>query len=116
MSSRLAFRISAVFGFLAVALGAFGAHGLERLLAATDPKGNWHTATLYHLAHAIVMLVLAARDPLPAWAWRFFAVGVLLFSGSLYLFAVTQTKWLIALTPAGGLCLLAGWLALAVRR
>ena len=116
MSSRIAFRLSALLGFLAVALGAFGAHGLERLLASTDPKDNWHTAATYHLAHSIVLLVVAMRDPLPVWAWRLFAAGVLLFSGSLYVYALTQMKWLAALTPLGGFCLLAGWLALALRR
>ena len=116
MSTPLAFRISAIFGFLAVALGAFGAHALEKVLAASDPKGNWDTAAFYHVVHAVVLLVIATRDPLPVWAWRFAALGITLFSGSLYLYAVTQTKWLVALTPVGGLCLLAGWLALAWRK
>jgi uncharacterized membrane protein YgdD (TMEM256/DUF423 family) len=109
-------RLAALFGFLAVALGAFGAHGLKATLEAHGGMDHWGKASLYHLAHAIVLLVLAqgALPPRgPIWC---FATGITLFSGSLYLYALTKTAWLVALTPVGGLFLLAGWLWLALRK
>jgi uncharacterized membrane protein YgdD (TMEM256/DUF423 family) len=114
MPTTAAFRLSAVVGFLAVALGAFGAHGLKGVLAQHGTVATWETAALYHLVHAVVLVWLAARDPRPVWAWRFFFAGVMIFSGSLYVLAVTGVKMLGAITPVGGLCLLAGWLSLAM--
>lgn len=115
MTSATAFRISAAFGFLAVALGAFGAHGLKTTLAANDTLAIWQTAALYHLVHAAVMLALASRETLNAWAWRLFAIGITIFSGSLYALAISNVKILGAITPIGGVCMLAGWLALAIK-
>jgi uncharacterized membrane protein YgdD (TMEM256/DUF423 family) len=115
MSSSAFFRISAAFGFVAVGLGAFGAHGLKGLLAANGSAAIWDTAVLYHLVHAVVLLFAASREPLPRSAWWLFAVGVLVFSGTLYVLAVTNVRWLGAITPLGGLCLLGGWLVLALR-
>lgn len=108
-------RFSAIIGFLAVALGAFGAHGLKERLALLGTTEIWETAALYHLVHAAVLLWVSSREPLPQWAWRLFVAGVLIFSGSLYVLAVTNLRWLGAITPLGGLCLLGGWLALAIR-
>ena len=113
MNSALAARIAAILGFLAVALGAFGAHGLKDVLARNDTAAIWQTAALYHLVHSVVLLFVASREPLAVWAWRLFFAGVVIFSGSLYVLAVTNVKWLGAITPLGGLCLLGGWLALA---
>jgi uncharacterized membrane protein YgdD (TMEM256/DUF423 family) len=104
-------RIAALFGASGVALGAFGAHGLKALLAANQTLEVWHTASLYHLLHAVVLLWAAGRSL----AFRLFACGILVFSGSLYLLAVTGLKWLGAVTPLGGLLLIAGWLALLRR-
>ena len=101
-------RIAALFGASGVVLGAFGAHGLKAVLAANQTLEIWHTASLYHLLHAVVLLWAAARSL----AFRLFACGILVFSGSLYLLAVTGRKWLGAITPLGGLLLIAGWLAL----
>ena len=115
MTSATAFRISAAFGFLAVALGAFGAHGLKDLLTRNDMLAVWQTAALYHLVHSVAMLVLAAREPLQAWAWWLFAAGVVVFSGSLYALALSNVKMLGAITPFGGVCLLGGWLALVIQ-
>jgi len=115
MTSTNAFRISAVFGFLAVALGAFGAHGLKDVLVRNDAVAIWQTAVLYHLAHSIVLLLVASREPLHVWAWRLFAAGVVIFSGSLYVLSLTNVKILGAITPIGGVCLLGGWLALVLR-
>ena len=109
MTSATAFRISAAFGFLAVALGA---HGLKDVLTRNDTLAIWQTAALYHLVHSAVMLALASREPLRAWAWRLFAAGIVIFSGSLYALALSNMKVLGAITPLGGVCLLAGWLAL----
>jgi len=115
VNSSTAFRIAAVFGFAAVGLGAFGAHGLKPVLEANGTTAIWQTGALYHLVHSAVLLFVAGREPLSVWAWRLFALGMLIFSGTLYLLAVTNVKWLGAITPIGGLCLIAGWLALAIR-
>jgi uncharacterized membrane protein YgdD (TMEM256/DUF423 family) len=110
-----AVRISAVVGFLAVALGAFGAHALKAHLAALNMGDVWEKAVFYHLIHAVVLLYLAGRPTFARLPWSFFLVGIILFSGSLYLLAYTGVKWLGAITPLGGLCLLAGWAILAIR-
>jgi uncharacterized membrane protein YgdD (TMEM256/DUF423 family) len=115
MSPALAFRIAAILGFLAVAFGAFGAHALKDLLERHQALDYWKTAVLYHLAHAVALLFVASRNPLPLAAWVLFVVGIVLFSGSLYLMAITQWRWLGPVTPLGGLCLLAGWIALALK-
>ena len=78
MTPATAFRISAAFGFLAVALGAFGAHGLKNTLTANDTLAIWQTAALYHLVHSAVLLALACRETLHVWAWRLFAAAVTL--------------------------------------
>jgi uncharacterized membrane protein YgdD (TMEM256/DUF423 family) len=113
MSSQAALRISAITGFLAVALGAFGAHGLHDLLEKNARLATWETAVLYHLTHAIVLFVIATLRPLRAVAWWLMLAGVAVFSGTLYTLALTNMKWLGAITPLGGVFLLAGWLALA---
>ena len=115
MTSTTAFRISAVFGFLAVALGAFGAHGLKGVLAQNDTAPIWQTAVLYHLAHSLMLVLVASREPLHVWAWRLFVAGIIIFSGSLYTLALTNVKVLGAITPVGGVCLLAGWFTLALK-
>jgi len=114
-ASANAFRLAAWLGFLGVALGAFGAHGLKDVLARRNMAAVWDKAVLYHFIHAVVMLVLAGRRPFPATAWKLFGLGILGFSGSLYAWALTGTPWLVFVTPLGGLLLLGGWFALAVR-
>jgi uncharacterized membrane protein YgdD (TMEM256/DUF423 family) len=114
MKSTTAFRIAAVTGFLAVALGAFGAHGLHDLLEKNNTLDVWKTASSYHLAHSVLLLFLATLRPMPKLPWILILCGVIIFSGSLYLLAVTGMHWLGAITPIGGLSLLAGWLALAL--
>ena len=107
-------------GFTAVALGAFGAHKLRPLLEARGTLATWATAVQYHLLHSVVLLALALhlqRETAPLAARRLaraatlFAAGITLFSGSLYLLALGGPRWLGPVTPLGGLCLLAGWLA-----
>ena len=114
MNSATATRIAATTGLLAVALGAFGAHALKDVLARNGTTAIWETAVFYHFIHAVVLFVLAERKVFPAVAWWCFLMGVVIFSGSLYLLAVTNMKWLGAITPAGGLGLVAGWLVLAL--
>lgn len=108
------FRFAAVSGFVFVLLGAFGAHGLE---GRVDAHGLeiWKTATFYLAIHAVVLLVLALRPVIFAGPFWCFAAGMIIFSGSLYLLVLTGQKWLGAITPLGGLALMAGWLWLAIR-
>jgi uncharacterized membrane protein YgdD (TMEM256/DUF423 family) len=111
---------SGVSGFLAVALGAFGAHGLQaRLADAADGAkrlGWWQTAAQYHLVHALALglvAVLVVQLPRARYAGFAFVLGTLLFSGSLYVMALGGPRWLGAVTPLGGLGFLAGWAILA---
>ena len=115
MNSTLPFRIAAVLGFLGVALGAFGAHGLKELLVRNGHLDDWHTAVLYHLIHVVVLVAITQREPVGKAVWRLFVAGIVIFSGTLYILAVTNMRWLGAITPLGGVCLLAGWLGLALR-
>jgi uncharacterized membrane protein YgdD (TMEM256/DUF423 family) len=117
---RLFLALAGLNGFLAVALGAFGAHGLRQRLAALSDGVErlewWRTAATYHLAHALALglvAVLAARAESAAlsiagWA---FLVGMALFSGSLYAMVLTGVRGLGAVTPLGGLAFLVGWAA-----
>jgi uncharacterized membrane protein YgdD (TMEM256/DUF423 family) len=117
LTSSSAFRWSAVLGFLAVALGAFGAHGLKGMFALRPAAQSWwEKAVLYHFVHTVVLLILACARPLQAGAWLCFAFGILLFSGSLYTMALTNWLWLGIVTPVGGVCFLAGWAFLAGAR
>ena len=102
-------RISALLGLLGVALGAFGAHGLEKWIE--DPKrlAVWDTAVFYHLIHAVMLYLIAVGGILRRGAWNAMALGTLVFSGSLYALVLTNVKWLGAITPVGGLLFLVGW-------
>ena len=112
--------LAALLGFAGVALGAFGAHGLKEHLSV-ERMATWNTAVLYHLVHALALLATAALPVaggvvrVARWA---FALGVLLFSGSLYLLALTDVRGFGAVTPFGGAAFLVGWAALlcAARR
>ena len=109
-------RAAAVFGFLGVALGAFGAHGLKDVLLAGGRAAVWETATLYLLVHAVALLAVALHMPrarVIGWLW---GAGMVIFSGSLYVLALTGVKGLGAVTPVGGVLLLGGWVWLACRR
>jgi uncharacterized membrane protein YgdD (TMEM256/DUF423 family) len=109
MSLALTTRVSALMGLLAVALGAFGAHAVKTLLTQNGMTSVWQTATFYHFIHAVMLFVLAGRKPFAAVAWWCFLIGIILFSGSLYLLAATNVLWLGAITPVGGLGFLIGW-------
>jgi uncharacterized membrane protein YgdD (TMEM256/DUF423 family) len=112
--------VSAISGFFAVALGAFGAHGLQARLADAGDGAKrlswWQTAAHYHLMHALALAVVAmviARAPQARFAGGAFVLGTLLFSGSLYAMALGAPRWFGAITPLGGLSFLAGWALLA---
>lgn len=105
----------AVWGFAGVGLGAFGAHGL-RGSASSEAMSWWHTATLYHLVHALALVAVGLlpspglRVDAAGWA---FLLGSVVFSGTLYAMALGAPRWLGAVTPLGGLGMMAGWLLLA---
>ena len=117
MDRRL-YLVAAVSGFIGIALGAFAAHGLK---ARLDPAAlaTFETGVRYQMYHAFALFAAAwghARWP-GRWfglAGGSFLAGTLVFSGSLYLLAVTGHRWLGTLTPLGGLAFLAGWLCLAI--
>jgi uncharacterized membrane protein YgdD (TMEM256/DUF423 family) len=109
MTSILFFRIAAALCFLAVALGAFGAHALRPTLESHGLLDVWNKAVFYHFVHALALFVLALLATVHRGAGFLFLAGIILFSGSLYLMALTNVRWLGAITPLGGLCFLAGW-------
>ena len=78
MNSTLPFRIAAVIGFLGVALGAFGAHLLDNTLKSNGHLDHWHTAVLYHLIHAAVLVAITKREPVGTVAWRLFVAGIVI--------------------------------------
>ncbi len=111
--------LGSVAMFIGVGLGAFGAHALKDRLAQTRMEEVYRTGVQYHLVHALALLLLAAlydkikdkrRAEICGWL---FAVGILFFSGSLYVLAVSGVKILGAVTPVGGLFFLSGWALLA---
>lgn len=113
---KLFLLLGVINGFLAVALGAFGAHGLEGKITEKE-LGIWEKAVSYQMFHTMALLVtglLLSRvqlSSLNAAGWLFFA-GILLFSGSLYIYAPTGIKAFAMITPVGGLAFLAGWIVL----
>jgi uncharacterized membrane protein YgdD (TMEM256/DUF423 family) len=114
---RLFFTLGSLSASLAVALGAFGAHALKARLDA-DLLGVFETGVRYQMAHALALLAVGwACTRWPGTAvttsgWLFLA-GTVLFSGSLYVLALTGVRWLGAITPIGGVAWLAAWLCLA---
>jgi uncharacterized membrane protein YgdD (TMEM256/DUF423 family) len=114
---RFFFAVGSLLAFLAVALGAFAAHALKARLSA-DMLAIFEVGVRYHMYHALALLAVAwasSRWPdsnahLAGWA---FLIGIVIFSGSLYILSVTGMRWLGAITPIGGLAFLVGWLILA---
>ncbi len=120
-ASATAFTVAAAFGASGVALGAFGAHGIKGWIAtAVDGAQRlawWETATSYHLWHAALAAVFAVmirRAPRARVGLALCVVGVAIFSGSLYVMTLSNIRVLGAITPLGGLSLIAAWLWLAV--
>lgn len=112
MPTNSILRASAIFGFIAVALGAFGAHGFHQTLLANETLEIWKTAAFYHLVHSAVLAAIGLTGGVQKSAAWCFGAGIVIFSGSLYILALTNIKWLGAITPVGGLAFLAGWLLL----
>ena len=108
-------RVAGILGALAVALGAFGAHGLKARIDDPHLLEVWETAARYHLIHAVALMGVAAHPASPVWSGRLFVAGIFIFSGSLYLMTLTGQRWLGAITPIGGVCLIAGWVVLAMQ-
>lgn len=116
MTDRLLILLGSLNMVLAVGAGAFGAHGLKRVLSS-EMLTIWQTAVTYQAMHALGMLAVALLLPRlgggAAWAgWLMFA-GIIVFSGSLYLLALTGTRMLGAITPLGGVAFIAAWLIVA---
>ena len=112
--------LAAINGFLGVALGAFAAHSLTAYFSDKPRlEANFKTGVQYHFYHALALLGVAwsstqwtsALIPLAGWL---FLLGIILFSGSLYVLSMTGKRWLGAITPLGGLAFLAGWVCLAL--
>jgi len=116
ISQNTALKITALLGAAGIGLGAFGAHGLEDFLVAHGRLATWEKAVFYHLVHTVVLLVLCLVQGWRPLAWNLFAFGVLVFSGSLYVLCLSQLTWLGAITPIGGLAMIAGWLVIAFGR
>jgi uncharacterized membrane protein YgdD (TMEM256/DUF423 family) len=121
VNARTAATLGALFAGLAVAAGAFGAHALRNRLEPRDLE-IFETAARYQMYHGLALLIAAwlldrgiAQAGMAAWG---FTLGTLIFSGSLYLMVFTGMRWLGAITPIGGVAMLAGWVAvvLAARR
>jgi uncharacterized membrane protein YgdD (TMEM256/DUF423 family) len=108
------FRIAAILCFLAVGLGAFGAHALKATLQESGMLDVWNKAVLYHFLHAVALVALALHGAGNRAAYFLIAAGILFFSGSLYAMVLTNVRWLGAITPIGGLCFLAGWAWLVI--
>lgn len=116
---------AAIAGATGVSLGAFAAHGLEGLLQSQglEPEliakrvGQFETGSRYHLVHAVVLLALAAlgtnASSLIVKSGSLFLAGIVLFSGSLYLLVLTETPWMGAITPLGGVAWIVAWALLA---
>lgn len=114
--AQLAVLTGAIYGFLGVAFGAFGAHALKARLVP-EMLTVWKTAVEYQFYHALALLLvglIATQRPSIAItnAAICFALGVLVFSGSLYVLALSGVRWLGAITPIGGLLFLIGWVLL----
>ncbi|HEV8072891.1 MAG TPA: DUF423 domain-containing protein [Opitutaceae bacterium] len=106
-------RIAGLLGLTGVLLGAFGAHALKATLITRGMSDVWEKAVFYHLVHAVAVFAattaLSGSRPWLARAAISWTVGVILFSGSLYAFALDGPHWLVYITPFGGLVFLLGW-------
>ena len=115
--SNLFIGIGALSAMIAVAAGAFGAHGLKQILSP-DMLATFHTAADYQFMHSIALIVIgtlhkvSARQSHISSGWTMLA-GIIIFSGSLYVLSLTGVKWLGMITPVGGVCFIVAWLILA---
>jgi len=115
---KIFFLIGSILGGIAVAAGAFGAHGLKKIVSP-EMLDTWDKAVGYQMYHALALVAIAwaltqwpAQTKLIGWGGWLFLIGVVLFSGSLYLLVLSGSKWLGAITPLGGVAFVAGWICL----
>ena len=117
---KIALIISSISGFLAVSIGAFGAHALKSTLEKTGHLATFQTGSQYHFIHTLAIFALAflikahPESKYLHWSVMCFSIGILLFSGSLYALSVSGLSKLGAITPIGGLLFIAGWLLILV--
>lgn len=115
MNGNRIIKTAAVFGMLAVGIGAFGAHGLKEILTETGKLETFETAVKYHFYHSLAIFLIGILALMkPSWkklrpAAILMIIGILIFSGSLYVLSLTGITWLGAITPLGGLAFIAGW-------
>lgn len=118
MKSSTIIKTAAIFGALAVGIGAFGAHGLKPMLESSIRLETFETAVKYHFYHSLALLGLGVwtslkpqlnRIGLSFWG---FTIGIVIFSGSLYALCLSGMTWLGAITPLGGVAMIVGWLGL----
>ncbi len=117
MNQKITLLAGAILGTLGVALGAFGAHALKNILTQNGRVETYELAVRYHFYHALALLfigVLMEKFSGPAMQWSplLILLGVILFSGSLYAYSLTNIKGFAMVTPIGGLFLLSGWATL----
>jgi len=115
MNARQIIQTSAVLGAIAVGIGAFGAHGLKDILAETGRSDTFETAVKYHFYHSLGLFLIGILALIkPNWkqlsaSALLMILGILIFSGSLYILSLTGITWLGAITPLGGLAFILGW-------
>lgn len=119
MNAKRILQLAGLFGALAVGLGAFGAHSLEDLLIQNGRLDTYQTAVNYHFYHTLALFGIGILALLkPNWkgisftAWCL-VLGIVIFSGSLYILSLTGITWLGAITPLGGLAFILGWCSLS---
>jgi len=119
MSPKTVIFTAGILGALSVAIGAFGAHGLESTLQANGRIETFETAVKYQFYHTIAILLLGIlmfnmESHYFNWAFYSFLAGIFVFSGSLYTLSLTNITWLGAITPIGGVGFILGWIFLAL--
>ncbi len=113
MNKKTQIITSVVLGFLGVALGAFGAHGLSDLLSEKMLE-TYKTGVFYHLLHSVVLLVLALSNYNFIRSFIFTTIGIILFSFSLYIYSITGLTFFAIVTPIGGVSFLIGWILIII--
>lgn len=115
MTETTKLRIASITGAVAVAAGAFGAHGLQKIVTP-ERLTTWETGARYHLVHAVVLLVIALVPARTGRSFELLLAGASVFAGSLYVLVLADLPVMGAITPIGGVLLITGWLSLALSR
>ena len=120
MTGKKIIKLAAILGACAVGIGAFGAHGLKEILTETGRSETFETGVKYHFYHSLAIFLIGILALIkPEWkklstAAILMIIGILIFSGSLYVLSLTGITWLGAITPLGGVALIAGWVLVIV--